>query len=573
MPKADLILLHAPAVYDFRDGNVAFGATSNVIPSSGVFEMYPAGWISLAGYLGRRGISVRIVNLAYRMMRSRRFSVEDFIRKNRPRIAFGIDLHWLPHVHGAIEIAKACRKLHPDMPIIMGGLSASCFHEGLLRDYPVDYVVRGDCAEEPLHRLLCAIRNGKPPVNIPNVTWKSQAGKITANPLEHVPDNLSQMVLDYREMMRMVIRYRDLHSVVPFSGWLKYPIAIAVSVHGCRHDCKTCGGSAHFYHETLKRSRVAMRPPEMLARDLARIQRNMRGPIFLLGDLNQGGADYMRECFARIKKKKIKNSVVLELFKPPGEEFFRLAHEALPNWHLEISPESHDEKVRRAFGRPYGNEEFIECLEQAHRYGAGRIDQFHMIGLPHQGAESVRETVKWCGELLAKFGSRKVLHPFIGPLAPFVDPGSEVWHNPEKYGYRMRFKTLEKHRLAMASPSWKYMMNYDTEWMSRDDIVESAYESVLELERLKEKHGIIPQKQLTATEKAIGDEKILMEEIDGIMSVKNESEREKELKEFRQRRREERILSIADKSELEWPSGLIRFRPLRTLLLGLEELL
>ncbi|TET38784.1 MAG: TIGR04190 family B12-binding domain/radical SAM domain protein [Planctomycetota bacterium] len=573
MPKADFILLHAPAIYDFRDGDVAFGATSNVIPSSGVFEMYPAGWISMAGHLGRRGIRVRIVNLAYRMMRSRKFSVEDFIRKNRPRIAFGIDLHWLPHVSGSIEVAGICKKLHPDTPVIMGGLSASHFHEDLLRDYPVDFVVRGDCTEKPLEQLLRSIRSGRKPENIPNVSWKNETGKIVSNPLSHVPDDLSEMVLDYREMMRMVIRYRDIFSVVPFSGWLKYPIAIAVSVHGCRHACKTCGGSARFYHRTMCRKGVALRPPGKLARDLARIKRNMNGPIFLLGDLNQGGADYVRECFREIGRRKIRNAVVLELFKPPGEEFFKLAHEALPNWNMQISPESHDEKVRRAFGRPYGNGEFVETLDCAHRYGAGRIDQFHMIGLPHQDAESVRETVRWCGELLERFGKHKVLHPFIGPLAPFVDPGSEVWDNPKKFGYTMKFKTLEAHRLAMKSPSWKYMINYETEWMTCGEIVESAYESVLELEKIKAKHGVITAGQLAETEKAINIEKKLMDEVDGIMDIKDESERENALADFRARRRSENILSIADKSELEWPSGLLHFNPLRALILGLEEIL
>jgi anion-transporting ArsA/GET3 family ATPase len=65
----DLVLLHAPALYDFRRHRTLFGPVSDVVPSSAVFEMYPVGFTSLADRLEREGFNVRIVNLAYRMMR------------------------------------------------------------------------------------------------------------------------------------------------------------------------------------------------------------------------------------------------------------------------------------------------------------------------------------------------------------------------------------------------------------------------------------------------------------------------------------------------------------------------
>ena len=105
MPQADLVLLHAPSVYDFRKESILYGPVSDLVPSTPVFEMYPIGLTTMAEYLERHGFRVRIVNLAVRMLNSDRFDAEKLIQKLNP-VAFGIDLHWMPHAHGAIEVAR-----------------------------------------------------------------------------------------------------------------------------------------------------------------------------------------------------------------------------------------------------------------------------------------------------------------------------------------------------------------------------------------------------------------------------------------------------------------------------------
>ena len=153
MPQADLVLLHPPSVYDFRRKAILYGPVSDLIPSSPVFEMYPLGFLTMTSYLEERGVKVRVVNLALRMMNNPDFDVPAFLKKLRPR-AFGIDLHWLPHAHGALEIAALVKSCHPDIPVICGGLSASFFHEELIGYPSVDFVLRGDGIEAPLYDLL-----------------------------------------------------------------------------------------------------------------------------------------------------------------------------------------------------------------------------------------------------------------------------------------------------------------------------------------------------------------------------------------------------------------------------------
>ena len=131
MSNPDLIFLHAPSVYDFRCESILYGPVSDLVPSTPVFEMYPIGFTTIADYLERFGIHTRIINLANRMLEDPQFDVEACIRK-LDAAAFGIDLHWLPHAHGSIEIARIVKRTHPYRPIIFGGFSATYFHKELI---------------------------------------------------------------------------------------------------------------------------------------------------------------------------------------------------------------------------------------------------------------------------------------------------------------------------------------------------------------------------------------------------------------------------------------------------------
>nr|MBP6514853.1 cobalamin-dependent protein [Steroidobacteraceae bacterium] len=213
----DLLLLHAPSVYDFRERSILYGPVSDMVPSSPVFEMYPLGFLTMASYLHDRGLRVRIVNLAVRMMSDRKFDVPRFLAGMKPR-AIGIDLHWLPHAHGALEVARIAKEQHPDVPVIMGGLSASYFHEELIRYPQVDFVLRGDSAEPPLHQLLVTLQRRGSVAHVPNLTWKEN-GEVRVNPYSFVPPSLDYVDLRPDLVADMVMHYRDLASTLPLQRW------------------------------------------------------------------------------------------------------------------------------------------------------------------------------------------------------------------------------------------------------------------------------------------------------------------------------------------------------------------
>ncbi len=78
-----LVLVHPPNVYDFRKRPTLWGPVSDLVPSTSVFDMYPIGFSTITEYLERKGIRVRIVNLAVRMLQDEGFDVEKCIAKLR----------------------------------------------------------------------------------------------------------------------------------------------------------------------------------------------------------------------------------------------------------------------------------------------------------------------------------------------------------------------------------------------------------------------------------------------------------------------------------------------------------
>ena len=551
----DLLLLHPPSVYDFREKSILYGPVSDMVPSSVVFEIYPIGFLTMAGYLKQQGMQVRIVNLGLRMLTEPKFDVRRFLAGLRPK-AIGIDLHWMPHCHGAIEIARLAKQVHPDVPVLFGGLSSTYFHKELMEYPEVDFVLRGDSTEPPLHQLLVALAEGGALDQVPNLTWRDN-GEVRVNPLTFIPKTLDYIDVYPELLIEMAIRYRDFASVLPFKGWLRNPTTMVLPLKGCAFECVTCGSSASTCaHMTLRRKPV-FRSPANLAANLAAISRLSRGPIVIPGDLLQGGRKYATRAIDEIAAAGVKNEICFEFFDVPPIDFLQYLDSKLPNWSFEVSPESHDKVVRHAMeGQAgYENEAMENMLREALKLNCHRIDVFYMIGLPKQTYESVMETVDYC-EHLFKWGDAR-LQCFISPMGPFLDPGSQIFEQPEKFGYRKFAHTLEEHRQLLTQPSWEHILNYETEWMSRAQLVDATYDAAERLNELKLRYGRISAQQAKLVADGIAEARRLRARVNagvnGEMEAADVAQLRGEIARFSHN-------TVCDKQELFWQRHMLSFK-------------
>lgn len=565
--QPDLVLLHAPSVYDFRKKALMPGPISDVIPSTPIFEMYPVGFISISEFLKRKGYKVRIINLAYLMLKDKKFEVESYLSKLQTK-AFGIDLHWLPHAHGSLEVARICKVLHPKIPIIFGGYSATYFHEELMNYPQVDFVIRGDSTEEAIYKLLLSLEGKIPLTEVPNLTYRE--GKcIKINPLTLVAQDLNGPSNDYLGLFKTALISMNIKGFTAIHDWWEYPITAVMTCRGCTHNCIICGGSKQALHLYCSREKVAFRDPGLVVEDIAKISRYTEAPIFVVGDLRQAGDEYAHLIFKGIKKICPKNQIVLELFQPAPKDYFMEAARSIPNLNFEFSPESHDQTIREACGKFYTNKEMEDSIQAAIDCGCKKFDIFFMIGLPKQTYHSVMENIEYCDYLFYLY--KKKIRPFISPLAPFLDPGSIAYEQSERFGYKIFYQKLEEYRQALLAPSWKYTLSYETEWMNRDEIVRCTYEAALKLNQIKWNHGIISESDYRLIESRIKAAIKLLNDIDDIVRNSKGNNKEEQLMKLKLNLEKDAFSTLCVPSEIKWPLGRKRlkyFNIIKDLILG-----
>jgi B12-binding domain/radical SAM domain protein len=563
--KTDLILLHAPAIYDFRERPALFGPISDLVPATPIFDIYPMGLSTIAEYLERNGYFVRTFNLAFLMLRSKKFDVEKAIAGMDPKI-FGIDLHWMPHSHGAIEVARIIKRLHPDTPVVLGGHSSSIFHEELLEYDCIDFVIRGDSTEEPFRQLMDAVSStawigGKVAdaaafASIPNLTWRDASGAVVVNDLTYSPPDFNLPSLDFSYNMKSVIRYRDLFGGLPFKQWLSVPMSASIICRGCTRNCVTCGGSATSYKKYFGRSKVAYRDPELIVREIAHASKFIPGSVFLLNDFLQAGDDYTRTLIKGLGTLNLKQSLGFELFSPPSEEMLDLMSEHLNDWSIEVSVESHDDEIRKRFGKGhYTTQDIEDNVAMALDKGVTRYDLFYLAGIPGQDAQSVLDTSHYIRGLYERMNNDKRLLAFVAPMTPFLDVGSIAYDHADEYGYKLKATTVEEHRQLLTKSSWKEIMNYERLTLPTDELGEVIYESASIVNDIKEEIGLVTPEEAKVLRDKIVDAKRMMDKVDHILT-EPQAQRDADFGELSDEVAVVTESTLYDFDELNWPSGI-----------------
>jgi radical SAM superfamily enzyme YgiQ (UPF0313 family) len=155
-----------------------------------------------------------------------------------------------------------------------------------------------------------------------------------------------------------------------------------------------------------------------------------------------------------------------------------------------MSPESHDDEIRKTMGKPYTTAQMEDTIDSALKHGAEKIDVYFMVGLSGQTPESALESIDYARHLYDVMDNNRKIYTFTSPMAPFLDPGSMVYEDPERYGFTRLYTSLREHKQALYQPSWKLYLSYDTNWMTRDQVAETTYEAMIRLNQLKMDVGI-----------------------------------------------------------------------------------
>jgi len=483
--RADLVLMHAPASFDFRnrrDIYFPFLGTSGDVPITPLYEYFPVGFKTLQRFLGDRGHDVRIINLSSVLLRFPELDLDDMLNAlDTPLI--GIDLHWMVHVQGSHAVAKRIHEVRPDIKVIFGGISSTYYADQLIRYPYIDMVMRGYNTLEPMAALLPALKEGSLE-SIPNLIWKDAGGAVRDNPFSHNPSTYS-CGIDWSQQPQE----SEAKSSIPILEILSTQNA------GCAYNCGWCGGSREAFRRIYKRHRTMARKPldeiDYEFQTMRRIPGVNNYHFYSVGSYNESPQG-MHRFLDHVGDSNLK-SVSYEQFFLTREDILKHMAQANRRTMITLSPESHDPVVAKLAGRGvYTNDEMEAWIARALEIGIYQIDIWYFVGMPQQDPDSVQATVDYCGHLLRKFKGKNV-NPMICPMVPFLDPASTFFEYPEAHGYRVFHRTVEEHRRGMESASLWNRTNYETQWLSRRQLVEVGFQAVRQLMEIKGSLSALPR--------------------------------------------------------------------------------
>src|ERR1700729_3404961 len=504
--EADLFLLHAPSVYDFRERDdmlFAYLSDSDSVNVTSIYEMYPIGWFSIKQRLADHGFDTKIVNVASLMLQYPELDVRRLLRGLEAPI-FGFDLHWMTQCNGAIELAAVLKQEHPDALTIFGGISATYYAKQLITYPSVDVVVQGYDTLDPVTELVAkVVRGGSRDFgSIPNLLYKTD-GEIQSSGFTHKP------AANYNNVRNDWSYYRDAPSPSPLTSKL----IMTLPNTGCAHDCGWCGGSKFAYRNIMEvRKTLIQKDNDLIVAELR-----------TMGEAAKRTSIYALQCYSENKTrmhayldavKEMGNATVsFEQFNLTPADTLQKMGES-PASYIMLSPESHDPKISAAAGRgTYTMEQMEAWIPRALDAGVKGVMIWFFIGMPYQDRQSVMDTVAYSERLIRKFGGWKAL-PLICPMVPFLDPGCRFFEEPDQHGYRIFHRTLEEHRQAMVEPLWHRRLNYETRWLDRRQLQDVSYEAIARLVEIKGEYGVLPSEFCQAILSTIDETRQLLGEME-----------------------------------------------------------
>jgi hypothetical protein len=286
------------------------------------FPFISNGMLSIADICEKNGISTKIVSIPLQKYYNHNWSLEKFISKVDCKIVV-INLHWFVHSYGAIEIAKICKEINPNIKVVLGGLTASLFEKEIINNFHfIDAIVRGD-GERPLLIYYKSLRTRRGNYrDIPNITIRLK-DRIIRNRIRYI---VSEKEFNSQNFTRLnlILNWKNYIKFTEKFSPFNFPLQ-----RGCKFNCPHCGGSRESYFIISERKKTVYLKPENVLSQLKilRNEYNMKNI-----HLSIGRYKYEKELVKLLLKDKINmklhfglhvsdiNNQSIELYKKFGDK-------------------------------------------------------------------------------------------------------------------------------------------------------------------------------------------------------------------------------------------------------------
>lgn len=363
---------------------------------------------------------------------------------------FAVGLHWVVHSHGAIEVLRMIKEIHPNSLTVIGGLSATYFQEEIMEHFPfIDCAVKGDGAL-PLKALLECRAAGHDFSSVPNILYREN-GVVKSGPR---------------------VRLNDFERY-----WIKPQSTIQVG-RGCPLQCVTCGGSKQAALGVWNYEEIRMATVDQVMESIGAFCRDgAEGNFYFIHDpLVTMGEKNWWTVLDEISRNDFHVNFRIEFYLPHKKDELLSLARCAPGSEIQFSPESMDPAVRDYHRNlAYSNEDLIMNMDTINETDELSLQVWFMAGVARDNPSSIRATLDFIEHYYGRVRNRdRTILKYNEML--FVDPGSMAFENPDQYGYRLLHKSFIAHRDSFVMPLFKYQMNYEMPHFSREELFHAFLE-------------------------------------------------------------------------------------------------
>ncbi len=293
----------------------------------------PLSLISIAAPLVTAGYDLRIVDSALEDD-----PVQAVLEQIDGALCLGISLITGPMIREAVRVGQAVKRLHPEIPVVLGGWHPSILPEQSLEPWFVDVVALKQ-GEMTLVELVERFRSGSGLDDVAGILWK-QDGQLRANPARQYP-KVAQ--LPSRLPGYGLIDY-DRYERATGLRWVMYS-----SSHGCPYNCAYCS-NASVYGRSLD-----VLPVEQVVEEVAFLVR--RYGVRLLGLID--------DIFFAFRERSLR---IAEGFARSGLDFQWYIQDRVDCWARMSAEEARLYRrsglVRVHYGAESGSEEVLAAIDK-----------------------------------------------------------------------------------------------------------------------------------------------------------------------------------------------------------------
>lgn len=387
------------------------------------YAVMPMGIIGILNNLKSRNINVLGLNCAIEKTLDPQFDISTALKDIEYKVLM-TDLHWYEHAFGAMYIVEQSKKIHPDIPTVIGGYSSTIFSHEIMENFKcVDYIVTGD-SDLPMELLTDNLlgRNDISLDTIPNLVYRQHSHIIESK------NTWTQTDLDGIDFIHTdFFEHSDLVKNLCVSGanrkLTQHWLCIA---RGCKFNCSYCCGANKNMKALFRRCNVLTRSPQKVASDFCELTTMGITQISPSHDFQMFGEDYYHTIFSEIRKSNIKPGMYLECFQLPTKDYIDDIAKTFDKKKLllVISPISGNEKLRKENGKFFTNDDLYETIKYIITNGI-RVQLYYTLNVVGETEEEFNDTYFQMAYIHMMFGlgKKELLYQriVIDPLAGMRD--------------------------------------------------------------------------------------------------------------------------------------------------------